>query len=82
MTPNFSPHAHREAIGASEKVQALKTAAHGLGVEAGSIGWTMLERLVGLDVEGDGEEWADIWSVLGAGKVRVPLLSYSGYILI
>lgn len=44
----------------------LKSAAQGIGIDNGSVGWMMLERLV---ADGDKEEWADIWSALTTGKV-------------
>jgi hypothetical protein len=50
--------------------KSLKAAAQALGVESGSTGWAILERLVSAGAGEEGE-WGDIWRVLGSGKVRV-----------
>jgi len=58
-----------QAGDATSKLQLmhLKAAAQMIGVEGGSLGWMMLERLV-LDSE-VGDEWSDIWSAITSGKV-------------
>ena len=54
---------------AKSKLQhmSLKAAAQAAGLDSGSVGWAILERLVS---EGDhGPEWAPIHEAIGAGKV-------------
>jgi hypothetical protein len=52
---------------------SLKGAAQAAGLETGSFGWAILERLV---AEGEqGPEWAPIWDALVVEKVRLPGLS-------
>ena len=66
----FTPLPPQHQAGdATSKLQLmhLKAAAQMIGVEGGSLGWMMLERLV-LDSE-VGDEWSDIWSAITSGKV-------------
>jgi len=45
----------------------LKAGAQSIGLETGSVGWVMLEKLV---AEHDNNpEWSDIWTALTVGKV-------------
>jgi len=60
----------------------LKAGAQALGLDVGSTGWAILEKLVGLD--GDdyhnvGEEWGEIWRAVYTGKV-LPDLSNSKFL--
>jgi hypothetical protein len=59
---------------ARSKLQAmsLKAAAQAAGLDAGSVGWAILERLVG---DGDhGTEWTSVWEALATEKVSdVPI---------
>ncbi|THU85841.1 hypothetical protein K435DRAFT_843085 [Dendrothele bispora CBS 962.96] len=57
----------------------LKSAAQGLGLDASSIGWAVLESLVGITGQGSGmvrneeeeREWKEIWSALSVGKASL-----------
>jgi hypothetical protein len=56
---------------ATSKLQLmnLKAAAQNVGLDTGTVGWVMLEKLVN---ESDhGAEWTDIWNSIVIGKVRV-----------
>jgi hypothetical protein len=52
---------------ATSKLQLmhLKAAAQGIGLDSGTLGWSILEKLV----NDDGEEWQEIWAAVTAGKV-------------
>jgi hypothetical protein len=59
---------HASGGDAKSKLQlmSLKAAAQGAGLDTGSIGWAILERLV----EGEhGPEWAQIWEAITTEKV-------------
>jgi hypothetical protein len=45
----------------------LKAAAQGLGVDSGTLGWSILEKLV-VDIE-ISEEWTEVWNVITTAKV-------------
>jgi hypothetical protein len=45
----------------------LKAAAQNLGLDTSTVGWGILEKLVGFN---EGEEWSEIWGLLTSGKVR------------
>lgn len=62
-----------QSQGATGKLQLvnLKAAAQGLGLDTSSIGWAILERLVGSGIADEGEEWAEIWNAVTTGKVRL-----------
>ena len=45
----------------------LKAAAQNLGLDTSTIGWGILEKLVGFN---EGEEWSEVWGLLTSGKVR------------
>lgn len=56
--------------GATSKLQLmnLKAGAQSVGLDTGSVGWEILEKLVG---EHDhSPDWNDIWTALTTGKVR------------
>jgi hypothetical protein len=63
---------------ARSKLQAmsLKAAAQAAGLDAGSVGWAILERLVG---DGDhGPEWTSVWEALATEKVSdIPIPKWS-----
>lgn len=54
--------------GATSKLQLqnLKSAAQGIGIGSGTVGWAILEKLV--DGEA-GPEWDEIWTVIATAKV-------------
>ncbi|PPQ65202.1 hypothetical protein CVT24_011384, partial [Panaeolus cyanescens] len=64
---------------ATSKLQLmnLKAAAQAIGLDSGSLGWAILERLV-LDVEVS-EEWTEVWNAVTTGKATLllPLESVS-----
>jgi hypothetical protein len=57
----------------------LRAAAQGLGLDMGSVGWAILERLVGLTTVGgeDEEGWREVWNAVVTGKVRFFVLRLS-----
>ena len=59
---------------ATSKLQLmhLKAAAQMIGLDSGTLGWAMLERLV-LDAE-VGDEWTEVWNAITSGKVYFDLL--------
>ncbi|KAF8825710.1 hypothetical protein HHX47_DHR6000186 [Lentinula edodes] len=68
-------------LDATTKLQLmnLKAAAQALGLDAGSVGWAMLEALLGEH----GTEWDTIWDALSTGKATLllpsePLASLKG----
>jgi hypothetical protein len=58
---------HQQQGGATSKLQLmnLKAAAQNVGLDTGSVGWAILEKLVG----SEGGEWIEIWNALWVGKV-------------
>lgn len=56
---------HNTATGQLQLMN-LKAAAQGIGIDTGTVGWMILEKLV---AEGEREEWAEIWSAITTGKV-------------
>jgi hypothetical protein len=48
----------------------MKAAAQGVGLDTGSVGWAILEKLV-FESEQHGGEWADILVAVTTGKVRL-----------
>lgn len=56
--------------GATSKLQLmnLKAAAQNVGLDTGSVGWAILEKLVA----SEGGQWSAIWHALSIGKVGVP----------
>ncbi|CAK5273819.1 unnamed protein product [Mycena citricolor] len=57
--------------GATSKLQLmnLKAEAQNIGLDTSSVGWAILEKLVG----SDGGEWTDVWSALAVGKATLLL---------
>ncbi len=52
----------------------LKAAVHDIGLDMGSVGWAILERLIGMHTvhggwTGEGSEWEEIWRVITTEKV-------------
>ncbi|KAJ7768683.1 hypothetical protein DFH07DRAFT_902521 [Mycena maculata] len=64
---------HQHQGGATSKLQLmnLKAAAQNVGLDTGSVGWAILEKLVA--VASEGGEWAEIWSALSIGKATLLL---------
>ena len=60
---------HHSGLDATSKLQLmhLKAAAQTMGLDSGTLGWAMLERLV-LDAE-VGDEWTEVWNAITSGKV-------------
>ncbi|KAF5316222.1 hypothetical protein D9619_006641 [Psilocybe cf. subviscida] len=56
---------------ATSKLQLmhLKAAAQGIGLDSGTLGWSILEKLV----NDDGEEWQEVWAAITAGKATLLL---------
>lgn len=66
-----SPQHHPAGGGnATSKLQLTnaKAVAQNVGLDTGSVGWAILEKVV-LESE-TGELWAEIWSAITGGKVR------------
>ncbi|KAJ7121022.1 hypothetical protein C8R44DRAFT_853344 [Mycena epipterygia] len=62
---------HQHQGGATSKLQLmnLKAAAQNVGLDTGSVGWAILEKLVG----SEGGEWVEIWTALSIGKATLLL---------
>ncbi|KAJ7846036.1 hypothetical protein B0H14DRAFT_3138909 [Mycena olivaceomarginata] len=62
---------HQQQGGATSKLQLmnLKAAAQNVGLDTGSVGWAILEKLVG----SEGGEWIEIWNALWVGKATLLL---------
>lgn len=63
--------ANVQGAGAARQLQLmnLKAAAQRVGLDAGSVGWAILEKLA---CEGDTtEDWAEIWNAVTKGKVSI-----------
>jgi hypothetical protein len=50
---------------AKPPLASLRAAAQSLGLDAGSVGWAMLDRIAY-----EGDEWAEIWTALTKARVR------------
>ena len=46
----------------------MKAAAQNLGLDTGSVGWAILEKLIS-EADVQAPEWAEIWAVVTSGKV-------------
>lgn len=78
MHPSISAPQQQSTSDATSKLQLmnLKAAAQRIGLDSGSVGWAILERL---STETDhGPEWNDIWNALSVSKATLllPLESY------
>jgi len=62
-----SPQQHQGDATSKLQLMHLKAAAQGLGVDSGTLGWSILEKLV-VDIE-ISEEWTEVWNVITTGKV-------------
>jgi len=64
------PSANMHACAARQlQLMNLKAAAQSVGLDAGSVGWAILEKLAH---EGDAtEDWAEIWNAVTKGKVSL-----------
>ncbi|KAI0029181.1 hypothetical protein K488DRAFT_56987 [Vararia minispora EC-137] len=64
---------HQQVGGATSKLQHvnLRALAQSIGVETGSVGWEMLENLIGEHEHSP--EWTDIWNALTTGKATLLL---------
>ncbi|KAJ7165105.1 hypothetical protein C8R46DRAFT_304496 [Mycena filopes] len=62
---------HHQQGDATSKLQLLnlKSAAQNVGLDTGSVGWAILEKLVATV----GGEWTDIWAALSVGKATLLL---------
>lgn len=63
-----SPQQHQGDATSKLQVMHLKAAAQSIGLDSGTLGWSILEKLV-LDPEVS-EEWIEVWSAITSGKVR------------
>ncbi|KAF8884076.1 hypothetical protein CPB84DRAFT_1850791 [Gymnopilus junonius] len=69
---------HQGGGDATSKLQLmhLKAAAQAIGLDSGTLGWTMLERLV-MNVHGEGEQeeegWTVVWNTITSGKATLLL---------
>ncbi|KAG5730904.1 Vacuolar protein sorting-associated protein 9a, partial [Termitomyces sp. T112] len=75
-----SPH-HQQGDAASRlQLVNLKAAAQNIGLDTGSVGWAILEKLVHESDHHDAE-WTEIWSVVTTGKstLLLPLESSSSH---
>ncbi|KAJ7701926.1 hypothetical protein B0H17DRAFT_168152 [Mycena rosella] len=69
--PSVVAAASHHQGGATSKLQLmnLKAAAQNIGLDHGSVGWAILEKLV----SSEGGEWVEIWSALSIGKATLLL---------
>ncbi|KAG6902479.1 hypothetical protein C0995_016056 [Termitomyces sp. Mi166 len=81
-TTAHPPSPHHQQGDATSKLQLvnLKAAAQNIGLDTGSVGWAILEKLVHESDHHD-SEWTEIWSAVTAGKstLLLPLEPSSGY---
>lgn len=72
-SPGITGSHHTGDATAKLQLMNLKSAAQGLGLDIGSVGWGIVERIVGIagGVGDDGEEedWREICTALSSGKV-------------
>lgn len=57
------------------KITNLKAAVQDIGLDMGSVGWAIVERLIGVHTfydgwTGEGSEWEEIWKLITTEKVR------------
>ena len=64
----YTPRQRPATTPARPPLASLRAAAQGIGLDASSVGWAMLEKI---SYEGDtSDEWAEIWNVLTKARVR------------
>jgi hypothetical protein len=74
---NHSPSQGHGAATSRLQLMNLKAAAQGLGLDMGSVGWAILERLAGFGTPGGGDEgWGEVWNAVVTGKVRLLVYFY------
>ena len=74
---NYSPSQGHGAATSRLPLMNLKAAAQGLGLDMGSMGWAILERLAGSGTpDGEDEEWGEVWSAVVTGKVCLLVYFY------
>ncbi|KAH9479835.1 Vacuolar protein sorting-associated protein 9A [Psilocybe cubensis] len=66
-----SPQQHQGDATSKLQLMHLKAAAQAIGLDSGTLGWTILEKLV-VDVE-TSDEWLDIWQAITSGKATLLL---------
>lgn len=62
-----SPQQHQGDATSKLQIMHLKAAAQSIGLDSGTLGWAILEKLV-LEPEVS-EEWVEVWSAITSGKV-------------
>lgn len=67
--PPSPQHQHGDAT-SKLQLMNMKSAAQGVGLDTGSVGWAILEKLVS-ESDQHGGEWSDIWTAVTTGKVRL-----------
>ncbi|KAG6884291.1 hypothetical protein C0993_012436 [Termitomyces sp. T159_Od127] len=76
------PLPHHQQGDATSKLQLvnLKAAAQNIGLDTGSLGWAILEKLV-CESDHHDSEWTEIWSAITTGKstLLLPLEPSSGH---
>ncbi|EGN91890.1 hypothetical protein SERLA73DRAFT_118025 [Serpula lacrymans var. lacrymans S7.3] len=73
LHPSVSVSPQQPQGGATSKLQLmnLKAAAQGLGLDIGSVGWAILEKLT---TEGEvSDDWSEVWNILTKGKASLLL---------
>ncbi|KAF8963394.1 hypothetical protein BDZ97DRAFT_1820620 [Flammula alnicola] len=66
-----SPQQHQGDATSKLQLMHLKAAAQSIGLDSGTLGWSILEKLV-LDLEIN-EEWVEVWSAITSGKATLLL---------
>lgn len=61
-----SPQQHQGDATSKLQIMHLKAAAQSIGLDSGTLGWSILEKLV-LEPEVS-EDWAEVWSTITSGK--------------
>jgi hypothetical protein len=68
-----SPQQHQGDATNKLHLVNLKGAAQNIGLDTGSVGWTILEKLVS-EYDHHAVDWTDIWTAITSGKVCVSRL--------
>ncbi|PPQ92317.1 hypothetical protein CVT25_008523 [Psilocybe cyanescens] len=66
-----SPQQHQGDATSKLQLMHLKAAAQAIGLDSGTLGWSILEKLI-VDVE-TSDEWLDIWQAITTGKATLLL---------